>query len=148
MTPPKGWRTVRRSTGSETFITEVSTAKAFEVEEIATAAALHGMASGAFLRMAGLALARGTEPTVSVPLSAVSREALDEEVRRRAVVPAVLTNCDSCRHDYADERGRSLCRIVGGNMDVDDWRGVHYGVDGPKPGATGCPGWATKEDGA
>ena len=66
MTPPKGWRTVRRSTGSETFITEVSTAKAFEVEEIARAAELHGMASGAFLRMAGLALARGTEPTVAV----------------------------------------------------------------------------------
>ena len=95
MITPKGWRTVRRSTGSETYITEVSTAKASEVEEIARAAERHGMASGAFLRMAGLALARGTEPEmVAVRVEDIAPERLVRMMtdgQRAAVLAGVAT---------------------------------------------------------
>ena len=90
MTAPKGWSTRRLPSGATLYRAEASTTRLAEAEEIAQGAEALGMTSGALMLSAALAFVRGREPVVSVPLSGVSREALEEEIARRAPAQVVM----------------------------------------------------------
>ena len=86
------------------------------------------------------------EPVVSVPLSGVSREALEEELRRRAPAVEALTNCDSCAHDRHFLMGRMCSLVDGPGADsVSAWAFANCADGGvPRPGATRLP-WVGSE---
>lgn len=64
----------------------------------------------------------------------------------------VLTNCDTCVHDYGTPHGHGCRRLDNDDADFDainDWstRWCSTRRDArPDPGATGCPGWAKREE--
>jgi hypothetical protein len=95
------------------------------------------------------------EPSVAVRVEDIEPDRLAgmlTEKQRAAVLMMrasdVLTNCDTCRHDYGVD-GHRLCAIVANRGDVWNWcRENCTNAGHPKPGATGCPGWAAKENGA
>lgn len=61
----------------------------------------------------------------------------------------VLTNCDSCVFARPERRGVLSCGSLLARMEKPgqaEWSSHHRAASGhPKPGATGCPGWAKRE---
>jgi hypothetical protein len=66
-------------------------------------------------------------------------------------VGVALTNCDTCRFDtmMTTARGKRVRGCCAVPMSVLSWQADHRDLTtgNPKPGATGCPGWAKRGEG-